>query len=191
MSRNLSQTSRYAAILVALCLITLVEARHPFPLFRLVTFILAFLAFADLASLLRGKSRDGLVVLASLVFGLCVVEGVATVLEPKTLINVTNGWSVARPVIGWGPEHPGRFHAESRDPKSGDVIYVADYTIDASANHFQREGPGDRLFRRFLYLRRGRERCRNIASAFRGSARPQAAGSQSQYRRLWTAAVLA
>jgi hypothetical protein len=132
MSRNLSQTSRYAVILVALCLIALVEARHPFPLFRLATFILAFLALAGMASLLRGKLRDGLVVLASLAFGLFVVEGVATVLEPKTSINVTKGWSVTRPVIGWGPEHPGRFHAERRDPKSGAVIYVADYTIDAN-----------------------------------------------------------
>ncbi|MGH6823696.1 MAG: SGNH/GDSL hydrolase family protein, partial [Methylocella sp.] len=62
----------------------------------------------------------------------CVVEGVATVLEPKTLLNVTKGWSVAQPVIGWGPEHPGRFHAEKRDPKTGAVIYIADYTIDAN-----------------------------------------------------------
>ena len=108
------------------------EARHPFPLFRLATFILAFLAFAGMATLLRGKLRDGLVVLASLAFGLCVVEGVAIVLEPKTLLIETKGWSVARPVIGWGPEHPGRFHAEKRDPKTGAVIYIADYTIDAN-----------------------------------------------------------
>ena len=83
MSRNLSQTSRYAVILVALCLIALVEARHPFPLFRLATFILAFLALAGMASLLRGKLRDGLVVLVSFAFGLSIIETTATVLETK------------------------------------------------------------------------------------------------------------
>ncbi|MGH6844923.1 MAG: SGNH/GDSL hydrolase family protein [Methylocella sp.] len=132
MTRNLSRKSPYAAILILLGLVAVVDARHPFPLFRLATFVLAFLALAGMASLLRGKLRDGLVVLASLAFGLCVVEGVATVLEPKTLINVTKGWSVTRPVIGWGPEHPGRFHAERRDPQTGAVIYFADYTIDAN-----------------------------------------------------------
>ena len=132
MSRNLSQTSRYAIIPIALCLIALVEARHPFPSFRLATFIVAFLAFACTAFLLRGKSRDGLIVLASLAFGLCMVEGVATAIEPKAVINVTKGASVRRPVIGWGPEHPGRFHAEKLDPKTGAVIFRADYTIDGN-----------------------------------------------------------
>ncbi|MGH6800801.1 MAG: SGNH/GDSL hydrolase family protein [Methylocella sp.] len=132
MSRDHSVTSRYSIILILLGLIALMEARHPFPLFRLATFILAFLAVAGLASLLRGKLRDGFVVLASLAFGLCVVESVAIVLEPKTLLNETKGWSVTRPVLGWGPEHPGRFHAEKRDPKTGAVIYLADYTIDSN-----------------------------------------------------------
>ncbi|MGI8569858.1 MAG: SGNH/GDSL hydrolase family protein [Methylocella sp.] len=132
MSRNLSLKSRYAVILILLSLIALMEARQPIPFFRLATFILVFLVFVDLASLLRGKWRDGLVVLASLAFGLCVFEGIATVLEPKTLLNVTKGWSVPQPIIGWGPEHPGRFHDERRDPKTGAVIYIADYTIDAN-----------------------------------------------------------
>jgi hypothetical protein len=132
MSCNLSRKSRYAFILILLCFTALIEARHPFPQFRLATFILAFLALAGMASLLRGKPRDGLVALASLAFGLCVLEGVATVIEPKILIIVTKGWSVTRPVIGFGPEHPGRFHDEKRDPNTGAVIYLADYTIDAN-----------------------------------------------------------
>ncbi|MGH8513082.1 MAG: hypothetical protein ACREV8_03895, partial [Gammaproteobacteria bacterium] len=132
MSRNLSQTARCAIIPIALCLIAFLEARHPFPAFRLATFIIAFLALAYTAFLLRGRPRDGLVVLASLLFGLCVVEGVATVLEPKAVMNVTKGTSVRRPVIGWGPEHPGRFHSEKLDPKTGAVIFRADYTIDGN-----------------------------------------------------------
>ncbi|MGH6796645.1 MAG: SGNH/GDSL hydrolase family protein, partial [Methylocella sp.] len=132
MARKLLLMPRLAAIPVLLAFMGWLEARHPVPAFQLFTFFVAFLVFADLASLLRGKWRNGLVVLASLAFGLCVVEGVATLLEPKTLRNVTKGWSVGRPVIGWRPEHPGRFHAERRDPKTGAVIYLADYTIDAN-----------------------------------------------------------
>lgn len=132
MSRILFRTARYAVIPAALCLIALLETRHPFPSFRLATFIVAFVALAYMAFLLRGRPRDGLIVLASLVFGLCAVEGVATVLEPKAVINVTKGESVRRPVIGWGPEHPGRFHSEKLDPKTGAVIFRADYTIDGN-----------------------------------------------------------
>lgn len=74
MSRNLSPKSRYAVILILLGPVALMEARHPFLSFRLATFILAFLALAGMASLLRGKLRDGLVVLASLAFGLSIAD---------------------------------------------------------------------------------------------------------------------
>ncbi len=132
MSPTLTQTSRYAVVLVALCLIALMEASRPFSLFRLATFILAFLALAGMASLLRGKLRDGLVVLASLAFGLSMIETTATILETEVSPVVTNGLFVRQPDIGWGPEHAGRFHAEKTDPKSGVPIYKADYTIDSN-----------------------------------------------------------
>ncbi|MGH6836517.1 MAG: SGNH/GDSL hydrolase family protein [Methylocella sp.] len=131
MVRKLSLMPRLAAIPLLLALIGWMEARHPVPAFRLFTFSLVFLTLADVASLLRGKGRNGLVVLASLAFGLCVIEAVATLLEPKTSTTVTPGRSVRRPVIGWGPGHAGRFHVEKRGP-AGAVIYVADYTIDAN-----------------------------------------------------------
>jgi hypothetical protein len=132
MNRNLSLKSRYAVILILVGLVVLMEVRHPFPSFRLAAFILAFLALAGIASLLRGKLRDGLVVLASLAFGLSIVETTATILETKDSAIVTNGFSVRQPFIGWGPEHAGRFHAEKTDPKSGVPIYSADYTIDSN-----------------------------------------------------------
>jgi hypothetical protein len=132
MSRNLSLKSRYAVILIALGLIAPMEAGQPFPSFRLATLILAFLALAGMASLLRGKLRNGLVVLASLAFGLSMIEATATILETKELYVETNGFSVRQPVVGWGPEHPGHFHAEKTDPKSGVPIYSADYTIDSN-----------------------------------------------------------
>ncbi|MDQ6867774.1 MAG: SGNH/GDSL hydrolase family protein [Pseudomonadota bacterium] len=134
MSRDLSRKAPYAVILILLCLIALVEAGHPFPSFRLATFILAFLTLAGMASLLRGKLRDGLVVLASLAFGLSMIEATAIISETKVSPPdvVTKGLWVSQPVIGWGPEHSGRFHADRTDPKSGVPIYSADYTIDSN-----------------------------------------------------------
>jgi hypothetical protein len=43
-----------------------------------------------------------------------------------------NGWSVPQPIIGWGPQHAGTFHAEKTDPQSGVSIYKTDYTIDTN-----------------------------------------------------------
>src|ERR1700732_280899 len=108
MSRKLSFKSPYALILLLLCLIALMEARHPFPSFRLATFILAFLALAGMASRLRGKLRGGLAVLASLAFGLSIIEATAAITEIKELRVATNGLWVRQPVMGWGPDHPGR-----------------------------------------------------------------------------------
>src|SRR3984893_13853280 len=130
MSRNLSRKSPYAVILILLCLIARMEARHPFPSFRLATFILAFLALAGMASLLRGTLRDGRVDLPPLAFGLSMIQ--TTILETKVSLVRTNGFSVRQPVVGWGPEHAGRFHGEKTDPKSGVPIYSVDYTIDSN-----------------------------------------------------------
>jgi hypothetical protein len=132
MARKLSRMPRLAAIPVLLALIGWMEARHPVPAFRLFTFFFVFLVFADLASLLLGKGRNGLVVLGSLAFGLSIIETTATILENKVSLVATNGLFVPQPIIGWGPEHAGRFHAEKTDPKSGVPIYKANYTIDSN-----------------------------------------------------------
>jgi hypothetical protein len=132
MSRKLSLMSRIAVILIILCLIVLMEARHPFPSFRLATFILAFLALGGMASLLRGELREGLVVLASLAFGLSMIEATAAIKEFEASPVVTNVWSVGQPIIGWGAPRAGRFHAEKTDPKSGVPIYGVDYTFDSN-----------------------------------------------------------
>ncbi|MGH6846115.1 MAG: SGNH/GDSL hydrolase family protein [Methylocella sp.] len=131
-SRNLSLKSRYAVILILLGLIALMEARHPFPFFRLATFFLAFLELASVASLLRGKLRDGFVILASLAFGLCVVEAVARILEfNKGTIFLEGLFGPRRPVVGWGPGQAGRFPMVLTNLASGATIYSTHYTIDA------------------------------------------------------------
>jgi hypothetical protein len=113
-------------------LVVLMETRHSPDWFRLFTFICIFLLLVDIASLLRGRLRDALLALASLAFGLCFIETVANFFEAKQLIVSSDGWSVRQPIIGWGPEHAGRFHSQKMDPKTGATIYSADYTIDSN-----------------------------------------------------------
>lgn len=132
MNRNLSLKSRHAVILILLCLVALMEARQPFPFFRLATFILAFLALACIASLVPGKLRDSLVVLAALAFGQSMIEATAAILATNVSPVAPNAWSVRQPIIGWGAPHAGRFHDEKTDPKSGVPIYRADYTFDSN-----------------------------------------------------------
>lgn len=121
-----------AAIPVLLSLIIYLELKHPLPFFRLLSFACGFALLADLASLVSGKSRDVLIVLASLAFGAGVIEAASNIWETKSSTNMTKGWSVQRPIIGWGPEHPGRFHAQKWDSTTGAEIYNTDYTIDAN-----------------------------------------------------------
>ncbi|WP_245257428.1 SGNH/GDSL hydrolase family protein [Methylocapsa acidiphila] len=113
-------------------LIVFFELKHPVPSFRLATFVFVFLLLADAASLARGKTRDLLLILTSLAFGLSLVEAGANMLEPKNGIEMTRGWSVQQPIVGWGPERMGSFHAKKWNPTTGESIYEADYTIDAN-----------------------------------------------------------
>jgi hypothetical protein len=118
---------------ILLKLIDILETRHPFVTFRLVTFILVFLLLADIAFLLRGKWRDFLIMLTSLAFGICLIEAVANIWEPPERIVVSpEGLFAPRPVIGWGPGHAGQFHADKTDPRTGGTIYTVNYTIDSN-----------------------------------------------------------
>ena len=135
-----SRLLRLAAIPVLAGLIVWVETSRQPGFFRLISFALLFLLIADVASLLRGAARDGLLVLASLVFGLCAIEAAAYVLKPGQVITSSDGATVRRPVIGWGPERAGRFHSEKSDPKTGALIYSADYTIDFESHAANRVG---------------------------------------------------
>jgi hypothetical protein len=132
MSKKLSPILQFAALPILVGLIALMELKHPFPLFRLLTFLLVSLLLADIAFILRGKARDVVLLLVSVAVGALIIESVSNLIEPKTSINTTRGWSVRQPVMGWGPEHSGRFHAEKRDRTTGATIYAANYTIDSN-----------------------------------------------------------
>jgi hypothetical protein len=110
--------------------IAFLELERPLGPFRLCTFILLFLILADATSLCAGRLRDVLLVMSSIVFGLSVIEAIASRSSPEAEIITTPSLTVRQPVIGWGPKHPGRFHVKKIDPKTGTVIYDVHYTID-------------------------------------------------------------
>jgi hypothetical protein len=125
-----SKLFRFIALAIALGLAWLVEHHHFGAYFRFLNFVLIFISSVILASFARGRLRDGFVILCSLFFGLAAIEGAADLMQPKQRTVITEGWSVRRPVIGWGPRQVGVYHAEKTDLIDDSPIYSADYTID-------------------------------------------------------------
>jgi hypothetical protein len=133
MAGRISFALRLAAIPGLVAVIAILETRQPFGMFRLVTFVAVFFLLADIASLLRGKWCDCLIVFTSLAFGICLIEAAATIWEPKQSYFLSpDPLYESRPVTGWGPGHAGQFHAEKKDPKTGATIFSANYTIDSN-----------------------------------------------------------
>ncbi|WP_374306450.1 SGNH/GDSL hydrolase family protein [Methylocella sp.] len=129
MTRRLNVTFQCLATLALVAFIVWLEIKRPFPSFRTATLLSAAALFCLLAFACAGRLRDVCVTLCALTLGLGVAEGAARALEPAGGLNITRGWSVRQPILGWGPERPGSYHAEMRGP-AGEEIYTADYTID-------------------------------------------------------------
>ena len=88
-----------------------------------------FALLVDLATFVGGGARDTLVVLASLVFGLGVLDGYAAYKLPKIdLTNAPGLWG-PRPVLGWGPTRAGAFLNQEKI-RDGATLFKATYTID-------------------------------------------------------------
>lgn len=139
-----SKSFRFIALAIALGLAVLVEFHHFVPNFRFVNFVLIFISSVILVSLTRGRLRDGLMILCSLFFGLAAIEGAANLMQPKQRTVITDGWSVLRPVIGWGPRQAGVYHAEKTDLVDNSPIYSADYTIDDDLLRYTVSSPNGR-----------------------------------------------
>jgi hypothetical protein len=95
-----------------------------------IEIFLAFSWLAYLASLARGKFRDGLVVLCSLVLGIAALEVMAAKLEAAPPAVVGKGFFAYKPEVGWGAAGPGTYPARRVVPRTGDVIFDVTYTID-------------------------------------------------------------
>jgi hypothetical protein len=122
---------RFLSVLVLIIGIIYLEAARPFGAFRLGTFVLLALLIAVLTSFARGIWRDGLLIVTSLLFGVCAIEAFAAIMSPAVDIRTTQGLTVPEPVIGWGPKNPGLFHATRIDPRTGRVIYDVNYSINS------------------------------------------------------------
>jgi hypothetical protein len=91
---------------------------------------LAFVFAAYVAVITRGRLRDAAAVVSSLLLGLAAIEGFFVFHYRTTIDTNTPGYSVHMAVLGWGPAHPGVYHHNKIDAKTGRVIVDVDYTID-------------------------------------------------------------
>jgi hypothetical protein len=89
--------------------------------------VLVFLLIADLGVALRGAWRDVATLIAATIFGLAAIELACAVTEPDQPVY-PRGFSISRPILGWGPSARGVYHSR-RMGAGGTVIYDVDYTI--------------------------------------------------------------
>jgi len=131
-TKNLFTKFRIAVIPILLALIVIIEKRHSWEWFRLLSVTLTFFLLADIVSLVSGKVRDFLLVLASLTFGVGIIEAAAIWQYKESAAFLPDGLREQRPIIGWGPRHAGRYHVEKINRSTGATIYSVDYTIDSN-----------------------------------------------------------
>ncbi len=96
---------------------------------KVIVWLAALFCLFVLATIVtRGRLQNAVLSLASLTFVLCVLEGAGLYFEPAVVYDHGRGFISRRPVVGWGPAHPGTFH--DRKTVNGRVAYDVTYTID-------------------------------------------------------------
>lgn len=90
-------------------------------------------SLAVYAAVLVPRLRNIATTVASVLLCLAAVEAYAVSQMPTTGGIWAQGLMSARPVLGWGPAHPGVFRHASIH-RSGRVIFDVDYTIDEHLN---------------------------------------------------------
>lgn len=87
-----------------------------------------------LTAILRGRIRDLSIAVATILVGLACVEALSVVIEGRPIDIRARGYSVSRPILGWGPGHAGVFPHTKFEARSGRLIYDVNYTIDENLN---------------------------------------------------------
>lgn len=95
---------------------------------------LAFALAIYFTVVLRGRMRDVAVVAASALAGLAGLEAYSVLTLARPFEYQSAGYSGLRPILGWGPQHPGVFHHVKRAAGTRRVIFDVNYTIDADRN---------------------------------------------------------
>lgn len=83
---------------------------------------------------LRGRIRDLSVVVATIMLGLAGIEAYSVATAALPIDYRPKGYSVSRPILGWGPGFPGVFHQLKLATRTRRVIFDVDYTIDKNLN---------------------------------------------------------
>jgi hypothetical protein len=91
---------------------------------------LGFALAAYAAVVVRGRMRDGLIIVATILLGFAGIEAYSVAVEARPIDIRSRGYSAPNPILGWGPERPGVFHQTKLEAKARQVIYDVDYTID-------------------------------------------------------------
>jgi len=122
---SLSRTAVPAVLFAGMVL------NHLAPLGRWTEFrylLLAFVAVVWLTAIIRGRLRNAFLSVTSVLLCVILIEAYCVIVDPSPVDIETPGYRVSRPVIGWGPEHPGVFHHTKLDGE-GHIIFDTDYTI--------------------------------------------------------------
>jgi len=101
---------------------------------RFQTFALALALVVHLAVILRGRLRDAMVVVATLLLCLTLIEAYCVDALVTTSDIIAPDYTVPHPTLGWARGHAGVFHHIKRDVETGRVILDATYTIDGNLN---------------------------------------------------------
>lgn len=116
------------------------------PYGRAAQIALAFVLFADLATLFKGGVQNALVVLASLAFGVAIVEGVAEARLPRIVENEKGLWD-RDPNLGHHAKKQGVIPAEK--VVDGNLSYRVSYTIDPGLRRLTVSNPNGAKVRFF------------------------------------------
>mgnify|MGYP005809868775 CR=1 FL=1 len=115
---------------VVLVAAAFIVAHLPYSIYTRGTYgVLAALLVADLTIGLRGKWRDGALVVCITIFGLAGIELGSAAFELRSPVIDSKGFMAQDPELGWSTPAPGVYHSERIAP-DGKLIYAADYTID-------------------------------------------------------------
>ena len=115
---------------LALCAY-LISVSHFAPSSIAVYLLLLFLLLVDITSRIPDRARTPFVVLAALVLGLCLIEGVALAFVHKPPISIQQKGLLAHDsILGWHNGNPGVYSDKRIDSNTGATIYNVRYAID-------------------------------------------------------------
>ena len=118
-------------ILVLIAAVFWMLANGPARTWNILVFLaLLFMLCVYLAVIYRGHGRNAIVMVASLLFALIVIETTSIFAEGGTIDIRPRGMLASHPVLGWGPESPGVYHHVKYDARTWRTIFDVTYTID-------------------------------------------------------------